>query len=293
MTANPSLNERLGYAPDARLLIVTSDDLGFTHAVNAAFMAAIDDGVLTSGSVMVPCPWFAEIAAFGRSRPDVDLGIHLTVTSECDTYRWGPVLGRSAVPSLVDRDGAFPRTEDELLAQADLTELEAELRAQVAAARSAGLKPTHLDNHMGVLDRRADVYNLLLRIGLDEGLPVRHPREWRRDAPYLDEDPLVPQVVQNDHIRSPGEDLPAKSWEAFYESAVTTLEPGVTELVLHVGVDTPEVRAAYGAVEAWGAAWRQRDFDAARDPSLARAIADGSLVSIGWRALAELAADAR
>lgn len=288
MTVRYSVNERLGHDPGARLLIVTSDDLGFTHAVNAAFMAAVDDGVLTSGSVMVPCPWFAEMAAFGRARPDVDLGLHLTVTCECDTYRWGPVLGRSAVPSLVDRDGAFPRTEDELLARADLHELEAELRAQIAVARAAGIEPTHLDNHMGVLDRRAEVYHLLLQIGRDEGLPVRHPRAWRRDTPYLDEDPLASTAVQNDHLRSLGEDVAPSAWSGFYRTAVTTLEPGVTELVLHVGVDSPEVRAAYGQEEAWGAAWRQRDLDAARDPSLARAIAEADVVPIGWRALAEL-----
>ena len=288
MSAVGSVNARLGVEPDARVLIVTSDDLGFTHAVNTAFMTAIDTGVLTSGSVMVPCPWFSEIAAFGRSRPDVDLGIHLTVTCECDGYRWGPVLGPSAVPSLVDADGAFPRTEDELLAKADLAELEAELRAQIATARAAGLAPTHLNNHMGVLDRRADVYSLLLRLGVDEGLPVRHPRTWRRNASYLDQDPLAADTVQNDHMRSPGEDLPDDGWPAFYDAAVRTLEPGITELVLHVGLDTDEIRAAYGTEEAWGAAWRQRDFEAAMDPRLVRTIADEGITQIGWRALADV-----
>lgn len=289
MTVDRRLHERLGYPPDARLLIVTSDDLGFTHSVNAAFIDAIDLGLLSSGSVMVPCPWFSEIAAFGRLRPDVDLGIHLTVTCECTTYRWGPVLGASAVPSLVVSDGGFPVTEDELLAQADLAELGAELRAQVALARSAGLQPTHLDSHMGVLYQRRDVYELLLQIGGEERLPVRHPRTWARDADVLASTQVAPSIAQNEHLRSAGEDLAPTGWHSFYDRTLRGLDSGVTELVLHVGYDTTELRAAYGGVEDWGAAWRKRDFDIATDDGIRSLVHELGITRIGWRDLAQLA----
>lgn len=282
-----SLVERLGRARDARLLIVTSDDLGFAHAVNAAFIDAIDAGFLTSGSVMVPCPWFGEIAAFGRRRPDVDLGIHLTVTSECATYRWGPVLGASAVPSLVVGDGGFPITEAEVLERADLGELEAELRAQVARARDAGIDPTHLDSHMGVLYQRDDVLAILARIAADERLPIRHPRHWAGAHALATIDEAAGPVT-NDHIASVSEGTPAEHWPSFYDATLAELMPGVTELVLHVGYDSDEVRGAYAGIEDWGADWRQRDLDAALDPVTRTAVEELGIERIGWRALAKL-----
>ncbi len=289
MTTSPtpgrSLAERLGYPADARLLIVTSDDLGFTHAVNAAFIGAIDAGLLTSGSVMVPCPWFAEIATFGRRRPDLDLGIHLTVTCETDALRWGPVLG-AEVPSLRDVDGAFPRTEAEVLAGLDLDELAAELAAQVRVAREAGIRATHLDSHMGVLYQRPDVHRVLLDLAAAEGLPVRHPRTWMPDAPHL-ASPSPDGIVHNDHLRSVGQGVRPADWMATYEVYLTTLPPGVTELVLHVGRDGDELRAAYDGEDDWGAAWRQRDLEAALDPRLA-GLAAADVVRIGWRELAGL-----
>lgn len=284
-TAGHSLAERLGYPAHARLLIVTSDDLGFTHSVNAAFIAAIDAGLLTSGSVMVPCPWFAEIAAFGRARPDVDLGIHLTLTCETDALRWGPVLG-AAVPSLRDADGAFPRTEAEVLANLELDELAAELAAQLRLAREAGVRATHLDSHMGVLYQQPDVYQVLLDLAATEGLPVRHPRTWMPDVPHL-APPSPAGIVQNDHLRSVGQGVRPTHWMATYEAYLSTLPVGVTELVLHVGRDDDELRAAYDGEDDWGAAWRQRDLEAALDPRLAD-LAAADVVRIGWGVLAAL-----
>ncbi len=282
----PTLLERLGRPPDARLLITTSDDLGFTHSVNAAFVDGVARGWLTSGSVMVPCPWFAEIAAVGRGRPDVSLGIHLTLTCETDAMRWGPLLG-DAVPSLRDADGGFPRTEAEVLARADLAEIEAELLAQIERARAAGLRPTHIDSHMGVLYQRPDVYELLLRIGASERMPVRHPREWMAPTPHLDAPP-GPGVLHNDHLRSVGMGVDAAAWRRAYLDHLTTLPPGVTELVLHVGHDDDELRAAYGDMEDWGAAWRQRDRDIAVDQELADLLDALGVERIGWSTLAAL-----
>src|SRR5260370_27956276 len=142
----PTLAERLGYPADARLLIVHLDDLGLLHAVNAAAVVAFETGVANSGSLMVPCPWFAEAAAYARAHPQLDLGLHLTFTSERPSYRWGPVLGPAAVPSLLDGDGYFPTAWDETR-RLDLRELEAELRAQLDRPRLLGGRPTPLDSH--------------------------------------------------------------------------------------------------------------------------------------------------
>lgn len=143
------LAARLGFDPGERIAIVHCDDIGMCHAANVGAFEALDRGPATCGSVMVPCPWFPEAAAMAREREGIDLGVHLTLTSEWPGYRWGPVTGAAHVPSLVTGDGCFPRTTAEALANADPNEVEIELRAQVERALAAGIDVTHLDAHMG------------------------------------------------------------------------------------------------------------------------------------------------
>src|SRR6476646_3494207 len=141
-----SLVERLGYPAGTKLIIIHADDLGETHAVNAAATQALEGGAVNSASMMVPCPWFPEIADFAKSHPDADLGLHLTLTSERVYYRWGPVAPADKVPSLVDQNGYFHHEwkEGEHI---DAKEVEIELRAQIERALAMGVRPTHLDSH--------------------------------------------------------------------------------------------------------------------------------------------------
>ncbi|HKG46216.1 MAG TPA: polysaccharide deacetylase family protein, partial [Pyrinomonadaceae bacterium] len=146
-----NLAERLGYARDAKLLIVHADDLGMAHSVNAATIKALETGLVNSGSIMVPCPWLSEVAAFARANPQADLGLHLTLTSEWTSFRWGPVSSRDRVSSLLDKEGYFYLTESEAAAHADPNQVEMEITAQIERARALGIRPTHLDSHMGTL----------------------------------------------------------------------------------------------------------------------------------------------
>src|SRR5690242_8372998 len=104
-TSMRSLAQRLGYPADAKLLIVHGDDLGMAHSVDAATVKAFETGLVTSGSIMVPCPWFAEIAGYAREHRDADLGLHLTLTSEWKALRWGPLMSKDRVPTLFNSDG--------------------------------------------------------------------------------------------------------------------------------------------------------------------------------------------
>jgi hypothetical protein len=144
-----TLAERLGFDPDARVAVVHVDDLGMCHAANEGGFEALLAGPATCGSVMVPCPWFQEAADLARAHPGLDLGVHLTLNAEWPHYRWGPVAGRRAVPSLVDEQGFLPRTSLEVVQRARPEEVEVELRAQIEMALAAGLDVTHLDAHMG------------------------------------------------------------------------------------------------------------------------------------------------
>src|SRR5260221_25619 len=133
-----TIAERLGYPPDSKLLIIHADDLAVAHSEDTASFDALDKHAITSASIMVPCPWLNEVADYAKAHPDADLGLHLTLTSEWKTYRWGPVESRDKVPSLLDPSGAlWPPTED-VRQKAKPQEAEREYRAQVQQALAVG-----------------------------------------------------------------------------------------------------------------------------------------------------------
>jgi len=148
---SPTLAERLGFEATDRVAVVHADDIGMCHAANLGAFQALREGPATCGSIMVPCPWFQEAADFAKESPELDLGVHLTLNAEWAHYRWGPVAGRSAVPSLLDDQGFLPRTSLETARRAKPEEAEVELRAQIEMALDAGIDVTHLDSHMGTV----------------------------------------------------------------------------------------------------------------------------------------------
>ena len=162
--------ERLGHAPDAKLLILNCDDLGLSHAANVGVYQALREGLATSASLMVPCPWAREAAARYRGE---DVGVHLTLNAEYDLYRWGPI---THAPSLLDGDGGFPRTLQDVWDHADLDEVRRELRAQVERAIYWGFDVSHLDSHLGALQGRPEFFDVYLELAVDFRLPLRQLR---------------------------------------------------------------------------------------------------------------------
>src|SRR5215470_14452412 len=144
-----SVQERLGYPANARLLILHADDFGMNHSVNRAISEAIEKKWITSASILVPCPWFLEAANFAKTHPDADLGIHQALNSEWTQFRWGPVSSRDQVASLLDAQNYLPLDTPDVVNRAKPAEVEAELRAQIERAQKFGLHVTHLDTHMG------------------------------------------------------------------------------------------------------------------------------------------------
>ncbi len=148
---SPTVQERLGYPANARLLVIHADDLGMNHSVNRAIFEALDKGWVTSASILVPCPWFPEVVRYAKNHPDADLGIHQALNSEWNDFRWGPVSSKDKVPSLLDALGYLPLDTPEVAKSAKVSEVETELRAQVDRAQAMGIHLTHLDSHMGTL----------------------------------------------------------------------------------------------------------------------------------------------
>jgi len=283
----PTLAERLGYPRDAKLLIVHADDLGMAHSVNAASIKAFETGLVNSGSIMVPCPWLSEIAAYARAKPQADLGLHLTVTSEWTQFRWGPVTSKDRVASLLDKDGYFRLTESEAAAQADPKEVELEIRAQIERAKAMGIQPTHLDSHMGTLYQSKALLDVFLRVARDNKLPVRIAKEWFSRTDFLPSS-LKPEDVFIDRILDINPGVAPQDWAKFYSDAIRKLQPGVTEVVIHLAFDDAEMRGATSDHPNWGAAWRQRDFEFFTSDAFRKLLEENQIKLITWRELGKL-----
>ncbi|MCA1614833.1 MAG: polysaccharide deacetylase family protein [Acidobacteria bacterium] len=283
------LAERLGYPAGAKLLIVHADDLGAAHSINAATVKAFETGLVNSGSIMVPCPWLPEIAAYARARPDADLGLHLTLTSEWKTYRWGGVLSKDRAPTLYNADGYLYPTEMEAAARIDVREAEAEIRAQIERARAFGIRPTHLDSHMRTLYTTRPLFEMFLRVARDHRLPVMVSREWFAQAPFLPA-ALGPDGIVLDRVVSADPSVRPERWAEFYTDVVRNLKPGVTELIVHLAYDDEEMRAVALDHPDWGAAWRQRDFDFVTGEAFRRLLKEHDVKLVTWREIGKLVA---
>ena len=283
-----TLAEKLGYSRDSKLLIVHADDVGVTHSVNAATIKALDTGLVNSASIMVPCPWFPEIADYAKSHPDLDFGLHLTLTSERVYYRWGPVASKDRVPSLVDVNGYFQH-DWSATTKINPREVELELRAQIDRAYSMGLRPTHFDSHQYRLyDNGKDLFEVVLRLAHEYKLPVFLARDWFADRPYL-ESSLTPADLVLDHTVTIPTDVRPEKWAEFYKNALEKLQPGVTEFVIHLAFADDEMKAATRERDTWGAAWRQRDFDFFTSQEFRSLLREQNIKLVTWRELARAA----
>ena len=280
--------EKLGFARDAKLLIVHADDVGMTHAVNAATIKALESGGVNSASIMVACPWFPEIAEYARNHPTADLGLHLTLTSERVYVRWGPVASKEKVPSLLDASGYFFHDWG-AETRINPREAELEIRAQIERAYAMGVRPTHLDTHQyRLIASGKELFQVVLRVAHDYQLPVFVTRDWFAEHPYL-ETILGPQDIVVDHTVTIAPEVPAEKWTEFYTKALRSLQPGVTEFVIHLAFDGEEMRAATRERDTWGAAWRQRDFDFFTSAEFRRLLQEQNIKLISWRDLARAA----
>jgi predicted glycoside hydrolase/deacetylase ChbG (UPF0249 family) len=279
-----STAERLGYAADARVLILNADDFGMCHDQNEGVMTGLKNGLFTSSTILVTCPWFEEAAEFARANSDADLGVHLTLTAEWDTYKWGPVSPRYAVPSLVDQRGYLWQTVPQVYEHARLDQAEAELRAQIEKALAAGIDVTHLDSHMGTLQLRADYHEIYARLAAEYRVPIRlASRKLMRDQMPAVLDQLDnSRVVTPDHLVFHG---PSKveETESYWTTLIRSLFPGVTEILCHPARARDELKSC-----ARDAFQREADFRYFTSEKTRRLLADEGVELIGYRRLRDL-----
>lgn len=226
--------ERLGDDPQGRALIITCDNLGQSHAANAAIAECLDTGVANAASLMVPCPWARDAATRFAT---TSVGVDLTLNAEFDNYRWGPI---TQAPSLLDGDGGFPRTPADAWEHSDLDEVFRECRAQIERASQWGSDLTHLSPHLDTLLMRPEFFDVYVELAAELKLPMRlggSDQERRAGFPFrrlaADAGVLAPDHLVQIRGRPPRRTL---------EEAVESLAPGVTELVVSPAIDTPELR---------------------------------------------------
>jgi predicted glycoside hydrolase/deacetylase ChbG (UPF0249 family) len=277
--------ERLGHPADSKLLIIHADDLGAAHSVNVASLDALDKGVISSASAMVPTPWITEVATYARAHPNADLGLHLTLTSEWETYRWGSVAPADKVPSLLDSTGTFPNDEKFVAARAKPVEVERELRAQIDRALALGIRPTHLDSHMGALFTTPELMATYVKVARDYRLPFLAPRGDPRLAP---QPPLSEKDVLVDAVIIANREVARDKWKEFYLKSIADLKPGLTEMIVHLGHDDSELQAVMVDHEAYGSLWRQHDYDVLTSPEFKKALRDNRVIVVTWKELQKL-----
>jgi hypothetical protein len=291
---NP-LVTKLGYGPQDRLVIFHADDVGMCHGSNRAFRELSAAGILQCGSVMAPCPWAAEILGQAQANPALDIGVHLTLTSEWGSYRWGPLTTRDPASGLVDDEGCFWRRVPQVQAQLHVAAAERELRAQIERVIRAGVTITHLDTHMGVATI-PELLPLYVALGFEYGVPVllmRQVDEYMQSLGLVPPDQAAWQAVVAD-FEARG--MPLVDWfritpayhlqdwslgrAAIYETILRELPPGVTYFSLH-----PNAPGEIEAIEPDRAYWRTFEYEYFQSKRLRDFLTAERITPIGYRAI--------
>ena len=297
MGPNPVLR-KLGFADGDRVVIIHADDIGMCQATLTAFYELVDFGLVSCGAVMVPCPWFPQVATYCRQHPGIDLGAHLTLTSEWEGYRWGPISTRDPASGLLDDDGYFHHRSEQVQEHVAAEVAQRELEAQIARALAAGIDLTHMDTHMGAV-AHAKFVAVYIPLALRYRLPPLMFRfdeaGWRKIGLDGETATLAVQLVReleaqgvpllDNMVALPLETEP-RDRVALAKEALGSLPPGLTHFIIHPAQDTPELRAITSS-------WQSRvaDYQAFTSRELVDHVKSEGLQVIGYRSLQALMCD--
>lgn len=288
LEAQKTLVEKLGYGNQDKLLIIHADDMGLCHSENMASILAMKIGMVNSGGLMMPCPWVKEAVDFVRQNQEVDIGIELTMTCEWENYKWGPVASIDKVSSLVDSNGFLYSSCLEFVNHALIEEVEIEIRAQIDKASKLGVRPTHLDTHMGCLTSSPEIYELFLRLGREYEIPC-----------VLDSFTFNLLSTDFKNALKPSDMIISRAWGAnpphlhsgmaeYYEQILNELPPGVHIIFTHLAYNDAEMQGISGSQIYWGAEWRKKDFDFFTSQRCRDLLKNNNIHLITWREIQEV-----
>jgi predicted glycoside hydrolase/deacetylase ChbG (UPF0249 family) len=278
-----NIAERLGYPKDSKLLIIHADDLGVSHSENTASIKAMEKGSVNSASIMVPCPWFPEIANYAKNNPEKDFGLHLTITSEWKYYKWGPVASKDSVKSLINPEGYFYDLVPKVVQNANAENVAIELDRQVKKAFNAGIDVTHLDAHMGAAMATKDFLKAYIKLGHKYKVPVMLSNQINA----MKDKEIQSLLTENDVVANATltavPDNFKNTMKKFYRNLFNNLEGGLNVLLIHTAYDDDEMQAITIDHPDWGATWRQEDFDFFTSDLCKNLLEKNDIVLVTWR----------
>ncbi len=276
--------QMLGYPEQTKLLIIHADDAGLSHSENRATILSIKEGLINSCSLMVPCPWFYEMALFARDNPQYDYGIHLTLTCEWENYKFGTVLPVSEVPSLVDEYGHFFKTREEVRAHATPEDVKKELHAQVQKALKFGLEPSHIDSHMYSVGAHEAFFNIYKALGKEFNLPVLINEQLielagkQKGVTIEEGDFIIDRVYVGEY-----EYFRDGRLQDFYEEVLNNLQAGLNQILIHPAFDDYEMKGITVNHPNFGSEWRQIDYDFFTNTENRLKLKEMNIKLITWR----------
>jgi len=278
-----NLAQKLGFPQNTKMLIIHADDAGLSHSQNSATIQALEIGLVNSYSIMVPCPWFYEIAVFAQKNPQYDCGIHLTLTCEWENYKFEPISPISEVPSLVDENGYFYKKRTLLHQNGILEEVKKELEAQIEKALKFGLKPSHIDSHMYSVGSNPAFFKIYRELGEKYNLPVlMHKDLLEMVGLNSAENILSSDFVVDKTYLGIYEDFKAGRLSDYYSEVLQNLEDGLNVILIHPAFDDSEMKGITVNHPNFGSEWRQIDFDSFTSQENMNKIKDNNIELITW-----------
>jgi predicted glycoside hydrolase/deacetylase ChbG (UPF0249 family) len=262
--------------------------MGLCHSVNEACIKAFAEKGVTSGSIMVPCPWTPEMADYAKTHPGMDVGIHLTMTAEWDLYKWGGVSPSDQISSLLDRNGYFYPAVEALGKAAKAEEAEKEMKAQINKIIDSGIQPTHFDTHMGSVLATPELVKIYLSLADEYNIPILFPRAYLGWFPTEMSKALGSKVFLLDNLFMLEPAMISGKWIDPYKKAIEELKPGLNQIIVHIGYDNDELRAICKGHDDYGSAWRQKDLDLIQSQEFRDLLKKNNIILIGWGQIKEL-----
>jgi predicted glycoside hydrolase/deacetylase ChbG (UPF0249 family) len=285
--------ERLGWGPKDRVVIFHTDDVGMSRSSNLGAIEALEKGLAKSMSIMMPCPWVPGIVEYLKEHPDTDAGLHLTLTSEWKSYRWGPLVGKPAAPGLVDEQGCLWKNVRDVVAHATPDEVEAEIRAQIERAEKLGMPITHLDSHMGTLFETPEFFLRYVKVGIEKKIPILiaggHLTYVKKENPdaVAKLGPIVQSIWDSglpvlDDLHTDSYGWKKEEKIKNYCQLMRDLKPGITEVIMHASRPTEDFPFITDSVNS-----RDGDLISMTSPELKKAVEEEGIIVTTWRELKE------
>jgi predicted glycoside hydrolase/deacetylase ChbG (UPF0249 family) len=281
-----NLSELLGFNKNDKLLILHADDLGLSESVNLASFDALSNGYVNSASVMIPAPKTIEVANYFKDNPNTDLGLHLTFTAEWKNYKWSGISPNDSIPSLINNKGDFFEKKKTFTIRANPLDVKKELQAQIDYAKSIGINPTHLDSHEGALFYSPEFFKIYIEVGNKNKLPVFVPQVL---APHFNSDFLKPNnLVVVNKMYMADKNVSFEDWSTYYIDILNNLNPGLNEIIVHLGYDDNEMQEITSQRIAFGSKWRNLDYAVVSSPEFKKVLTDNNIKLVTWKQIKNL-----